>query len=56
MITNNIASIMSDTKRDKVYLVLKEPYIMRGIKLTEEEEMALLAMFSMFVQKKVEAN
>ena len=53
MVTNSIASIIQDTKRDKVTLVLKPEYSMRGLKLSSSEEMCLLTIYSEIMKAKI---
>lgn len=53
MVSNKIASIIQDTKRDKVTIVLNEQYRMRGIKLSVDDEMLLLSIFSELIKSKI---
>lgn len=53
MVSNNIASVIQDTKRDKVTLVLNSEYSMRGLKLSASDEMCLLAIYSEMMKAKM---
>lgn len=55
MVSNTIASIIQDTKRDKVTIVLNEPYRMGAIKLSVDDEMLLLSIFSELIKSKIGA-
>ena len=53
MVSNSIASIMPDTKRDKVIISLNTDYTMRGLKLSESDEMFLLAIYTEIIKAKI---
>lgn len=53
MVSNSIASIMSDTKRDKVIISLHPDYTMRGLKLSESDEMCLLTIYTEIIKAKI---
>lgn len=56
MVSNKIASIIQDTKRDKVTIVLNEQYRMRGIRLSVDDEMLLLSIFSELIKLKIRSD
>lgn len=53
MVSNSIASIIQDTKYGKVSFVLKPEYSMRGLKLSEADEMFLLTIYTELIKAKI---
>lgn len=54
MVTNEIASCISIPLDGKTTLVLHNMYKFRGIRLTREEEMLLLSVFTEIVKPKID--
>lgn len=53
MMYNSIASIIQDTRRNKVTLVLNPIYYTIDFKLSESDEMCLLLLYTELIKAKI---